>query len=70
MAALLLDLVARQLGDNALDDFQFRGVRPAFSEAPLILLGRREGADIVLAAENGEGQAVMTASARAGDSLS
>lgn len=67
-ATLLLDLAARKLGDNALAHFQFRGVSPAFSGDPLILLGRQEGADIVLAAENGEGNPVMTASAHIGDS--
>lgn len=64
MATLLLDLAARNLGDNALAGFQFRGVSPAFSGSPLVLLGRREGAEVVLAAECGDGRPVMTASAR------
>jgi 3-methylfumaryl-CoA hydratase len=69
-ATLLLDLAARKLGGNALAHFRFRGVSPAFSGAPLTLLGRQEGADLSLAAENGEGHPVMTASARVGDSSS
>ncbi len=63
-ATLLLDLAARHLGGNALAGFQFRGVSPAYSGAPLTLKGRREGADVTLAAESGDGRPVMTASAR------
>ena len=67
-ATLLLDLAARQLGANALSEFQFRGVSPAFSGDPLTLLGRRQGADLALAAESGDAKPVMTASARIGES--
>ena len=69
-ATLLLDLAARYLGDNAIGNFQFRGVSPAFSGSPLTLLGRREGADAMLLAEGDDGRQVMTASARIREGLS
>ena len=63
-ATLLLDLAARHLGGNGLGSFRFRGVSPAYSGAPITLLGRREGGDVALAAESEGGRTVMTASAR------
>ena len=48
MASLLLDLCDRELGRNALATFAFRAVAPAFADAPLSLLGRRDGAGLRL----------------------
>ncbi len=63
MATLLLDLCDRELGLNALARFTFRAVSPAFVEEPLVLLGRREGDGLVLAARGGDGRTVVSATA-------
>ncbi len=62
-ATLLLDLAQRQLGDNALISFAFRGLSPAICGEALHLVMRGEGADIVLGAFAGDGRQVMSASA-------
>ncbi|MEP3758662.1 MAG: MaoC family dehydratase N-terminal domain-containing protein, partial [Marinomonas sp.] len=62
-ASLLLQLVASQLGDNALLTFQFRGMSPAIADEPLHLVMRGSGADIELAAFADDGRQVTAASA-------
>ena len=68
-ATLLLDLAARELGDNRLTRFGFRGMSPAFADEALHLVGRREGARLTLAALGSDGREVMRADAEvaAGD---
>jgi 3-methylfumaryl-CoA hydratase len=63
MASLLLDLADRELGRDALASFSFRAVAPAFVDAPLTLLGRREGDAIVLRVRSAAGHDHMTATA-------
>ena len=63
MASLLLDLVDRHIGPDALARFAFRAVSPAFAGTPLRLLGRVEGRAVRLAVAGEDGRAVMTASA-------
>ena len=63
MATLLLDLAARELGDNRLARFAFRGQSPAFAGEPLYLVGRQQGDQISLAALGGDGRMVMSAEA-------
>jgi 3-methylfumaryl-CoA hydratase len=67
-ATLLLDLAARRFGDNRLRNFSFRGLAPAIAGEPLHLALRGSGDEIELAAINAQGQTIMTASAREGDS--
>ncbi len=62
-ATLLLDLAQRQLGDNALSKFAFRGLSPAICGETLHLVMRGEGAEIELGAFAGDGRQVMSASA-------
>jgi 3-methylfumaryl-CoA hydratase len=62
-ATLLLDVARRELGDNALKSFQFRGVSPAICGETLHLGLRREAAGLALAAYAGDGREVMRASA-------
>ncbi len=64
-ATLLLDLARRQLGDNALQSFTFRGVSPAMCDEALHLVMRRDAAEIELAAFAADGRQVMAGSARA-----
>ena len=61
MASLLLDLTARELGDNQLKSFAFRGQSPAFAGEPLHLVGKQDGPTIHLAALGGDGRTVMSA---------
>ncbi|MDB5713936.1 MAG: hypothetical protein JWO15_1333 [Sphingomonadales bacterium] len=63
MASLLLDLADRKLGRNALASFAFRAVAPAFVDAPLTLLGRREGDAVNLCVRSAAGHDHMTATA-------
>jgi 3-methylfumaryl-CoA hydratase len=63
MASLLLDLADRELGPDALARFTFRAASPAFAGAPLKLLGRRDGKDIMLAVATPDGGTIMTATA-------
>ena len=64
-ATLLLDLASRELGDNALRTFAFRGVSPAICGEPLHLAMRGSGAEIMLGAFASDGREVMQASASA-----
>ena len=61
-ATLLLDLARRELGDNALKSFAFRGLSPAICGEPLHLAMRRAGASWELGAFASDGRAVMSAS--------
>lgn len=64
LASLLLDLVDRSVGPDALSHFAFRALRPAFAGAPLRLLGRRTGAgDVLLAVADAMGGMFMSATA-------
>jgi 3-methylfumaryl-CoA hydratase len=63
MASLLLDLADRELGRDALASFSFRAVAPAFVDAPLTLLGRRESDAIILRVRSAAGHDHMTATA-------
>ena len=62
-ATLLLDLARRELGDNALSKFAFRGLSPAICGEALHLVMRGSGADIELGALAGDGRQVMSANA-------
>ena len=63
VATLLLDLVARQFGDNAIKRFSFRGVAPAYGGEALILEARRVPEGLALRAINGDGRVITTAEA-------
>jgi 3-methylfumaryl-CoA hydratase len=62
-ATLLLDLAQRQLGDNRLRTFAFRGLSPAMADEPLHLVLRGAGEAIELGAFAADGRQVMSASA-------
>ncbi len=62
-ASLLLDLAARELGENRLAGFAFRGVSPAIADEPLHLVGTIDGAALKLAALGSDGREVMAATA-------
>lgn len=66
-ASLLLQLAARELGDNALKTFGFRGLSPAIAGETLHLVLRREregeGEGLALAAFAGDGRQVVEAHA-------
>jgi 3-methylfumaryl-CoA hydratase len=64
-ATLLLDLARRELGDNALKSFAFRGVSPAVCGEALHLVMRGAGEQIELGAFSADGREVMRASAAA-----
>jgi 3-methylfumaryl-CoA hydratase len=63
-ATLLLDLAQRELGDNALKEFAFRGLSPAISGEELHLVMRGVEAGYELGAFAADGRQVMSASAR------
>ncbi|MFN3620363.1 MaoC family dehydratase N-terminal domain-containing protein [Sphingorhabdus sp.] len=63
-ATLLLDLARRELGDNALASFDFRGLSPAICDEALHLVMRAQGGAIELAAFAGDGRQVMAAISR------
>lgn len=63
MATLLLNLVASQLGANKLSHFSFRGQSPAFANAALYLVGKREGKSLTLAVLSMDGETIMSAQA-------
>ncbi len=63
-ATLLLDLARRELGDNALAHFAFRGTSPGICGEALQLALRRESETLVLGAFASDGRQVMDASAR------
>jgi 3-methylfumaryl-CoA hydratase len=62
-ATLLLDLARRQLGDNVLERFAFRGLSPAVADEPLHLAFRRADAGYEMGAYAADGRAVMGATA-------
>lgn len=64
-ASLLLQLAARELGDNVLKRFAFRGLSPAIAGEPLHLVMRGTGDAIELAAFADDGRQVTGASAAA-----
>ena len=63
LASLLLDLARRELDDNALKSFAFRGVSPAICGEELHLVLRRTGDALELGAFAADGRQVMSASA-------
>lgn len=62
VASLLLDLARRELGEQALAHFAFRGVSPAICGEGLHLALRKSGEGLELGAFAGDGRPVMTAS--------
>jgi 3-methylfumaryl-CoA hydratase len=62
-ASLLLQLAARELGENRLRTFQFRGLSPAIAGEPLHLVLRKSEAGYDLAAFADDGRQVTVASA-------
>lgn len=62
-ATLLLDLARRELGENALKTFAFRGVSPAVAGEMLHLVLRSNAAAFELGAYSADGRQVMSASA-------
>jgi 3-methylfumaryl-CoA hydratase len=62
-ASLLLDLARRELGDNALKTFAFRGISPAICGEMLHLVLRSKDAAWELGAFAADGRQVMSASA-------
>lgn len=64
-ATLLLDLAQRELGDNALKTFAFRGLSPAIAGELLHLVLRSKEAAWELGAFAADGRQVMSASATA-----
>ena len=63
MASLLLQLAARETGDNALSRFAFRAVSPAIAGEPLHLALREEGPALELGAFAADGRQVVRAEA-------
>ena len=64
-ATLLLDLAQRELGDNCLSSFTFRGLSPAICGDAVHLVMRVTGHDIELGAFAADGRQVMAATAKA-----
>ena len=62
-ASLLLQLAARELGENRLRSFAFRGLSPAIAGEPLHLVMRQSEAGYELAAFAEDGRQVTAASA-------
>lgn len=62
-ASLLLQLAARELGENRLRSFAFRGLSPAVAGEPLHLALRKSDAGYDLAAFADDGRQAMAASA-------
>jgi 3-methylfumaryl-CoA hydratase len=65
IASLLLQLAARELGENALRSFAFRGLSPAIAGEPLHLVMRKDEEGYDLAAFAGDGRQITQASAAA-----
>ncbi len=63
MASLLLQLAAREVGEQALGSFAFRAVSPAIAGEPLHLALRDEGAALALGAFAADGREVLRAQA-------
>lgn len=66
-ATLLLDLARRELGEQSLATFAFRGVSPAICGEPLHLTLRRGESGFELGAFADDGRAIMSATARKGE---
>jgi 3-methylfumaryl-CoA hydratase len=62
-ASLLLGLAARELGENRVRKFSFRGLSPAIAGEPLHLVMRAKDAGYELAAFASDGRQVTAASA-------
>ncbi len=62
-ASLLLQLAARELGENTLRSFQFRGMSPAVADEPLHLVMRRADESYELGAFADDGRQITKASA-------
>lgn len=62
-ASLLLQLAAKELGENRLRSFAFRGLSPAIAGEPLHLVMRAKDEGCELAAFAGDGRQVTAASA-------
>ena len=62
-ASLLLQFAARELGDNRVTRFAFRGVSPAIVGEALFLTLRQRGDDYEIGAFAGDGRQVMKATA-------
>jgi 3-methylfumaryl-CoA hydratase len=62
-ASLLLQLAAKELGENRLRSFAFRGLSPAIADEPLHLVLRKAGSGFELAAFADDGRQVTAASA-------
>lgn len=63
IASLLLQLAARELGENRVRNFAFRGLSPAIAGEPLHLVMRRGDAGYELAAFADDGRQITKASA-------
>ena len=63
LATLLLDLIDREHGPDAVSTFSFRAVAPAFVDAPIRLLARASGDRLELCARSIAGDDHMLASA-------
>ncbi len=63
-ATLLLDLARRELGDNALSSFRFRGLSPAICGEALHLVMRKGEEGMELAAFAADGRQIMAAQAQ------
>lgn len=63
-ATLLLDLARRELGDNGLSSFSFRGLSPAICGEPMHLVMRGADQNIELAAYAADGRHIMAATAQ------
>lgn len=61
IASLLMQLVARELGESALRRFAFRAVSPAIAGEVLHLAMRRAGGDLEFGAFSADGREVMSA---------
>lgn len=63
MASLLLQLAARELGDNALRTFSFRAVSPAIADEPLHLAMRKSDDGYELGTFASDGRQIVKANA-------
>ncbi|MGB3470188.1 MAG: MaoC family dehydratase N-terminal domain-containing protein [Erythrobacter sp.] len=62
-ASLLLQLLARELGENRVRSFEFRGVSPAIADEPLHLVMRASDAGYELGAFASDGRQITNAKA-------
>jgi 3-methylfumaryl-CoA hydratase len=66
LQAVALAELCRRHGDQQLETFRFRALRPAFDDGPLLLRGRPNGREAVLAAFDHGGRITMQAQATYG----